>query len=318
MTVSRPEMPGLHEGPAMEMHQIRYFLAAARTLNFTQAADECHVAQPSLSRAIRNLEEEFGGDLFRRERALTHLTELGKLMLPALTQAYESALAAKAIAASYKTGTSAPLRLALSLTINLNLLTPSLTELVRVFPGLELNFFRGTAPEVAEHLKRGDSELAVGGPLGVNWERLDAWPLFEEGHKLTINRAHPLALRNALKFADLSKHRLISRPYSEQASEFATLLKAHGIEQKSGDNILSDQDLVALLQANVGVSVMPESAVRNNDLCQLPIEGLALRRTVSLYAVAGRERSLAAAALIKLLRAADWSVPRVAERRVSI
>jgi DNA-binding transcriptional LysR family regulator len=301
----------------MEMHQIRYFLAAARTLNFTQAADECHVAQPSLSRAIRNLEEELGGDLFRRERSLTHLTELGKLMLPALTQAYDSALSAKALAASYKTGTSAPLRLALSQTINLNLLTPSLTELVRVFPGLELNFFRGTAPEVAEHLKRGDSELAVAGPLGASWDRLDAWSLFEEGYELTINRAHPLALRDALKFADLAKQRLISRPYCERAAECAALLKAQGIEQKSGDNILSDQDLVALLQANVGVSIMPASAVRNNDLQQLPVEGLALRRTVSLYAVAGRERSLAAAALVKLLRAADWTMPRGAQRRAA-
>lgn len=301
----------------MEMHQIRYFLAAARTLNFTQAADECHVAQPSLSRAIRNLEEELGGDLFRRERSLSHLTELGKLMLPALTQAYESALAAKAIAASYKTGTSAPLRLALSQTINLNLLTPSLTELVRVFPGLELNFFRGTAPDLAEHLKRGDSELAVAGPLGASWERLDAWPLLEEGYGLTLNPAHPLAMRDTLKFADLAKQRLISRPYCEHAAEFATLLKAEGIEQKSGDNILSDQDLVALLQANVGVSVMPRSAIRNNDLRQLPIDGLALRRTVTLYAVAGRERSPAAAALVKLLRAADWSEPRTGERRAS-
>jgi len=293
----------------MEMHQIRYFLVAARTLNFTQAANECHVAQPSLSRAIRNLEEELGGDLFRRERSLTHLTELGKLMLPALTQAYESALSAKALAASYKTGTSAPLRLALSQTINLNLLTPCLTELVRVFPGLEFNFFRGMAPEVAEHLKRGDSELGVAGPLGTGWDRLDAWPLFEEGYELTVNRAHPLALRSALHFTDLAKQRLISRPYCEHAADFASLLKAQGIEQRSRDNILSDQDLVALLQANVGVSIMPQSAVRNSDLQQLPIEGLALRRNVSLYGVAGRERSLAAAALVRLLRAADWSMP---------
>ena len=55
----------------MEMHQIRYFLAVARTLNFTQAADECNVSQPSLSRAVIKLEEELGGDLFRRERSLT-------------------------------------------------------------------------------------------------------------------------------------------------------------------------------------------------------------------------------------------------------
>ena len=74
----------------MEMHQIRYFLAVAKTLNFTQAAEECHVAQPSLSRAIRNLEDELGGDLFRRERSLSHLTELGKLMLPLFPLIMES------------------------------------------------------------------------------------------------------------------------------------------------------------------------------------------------------------------------------------
>ena len=52
----------------MEMQQVRYFLAVARTLNFTRAAEECNVAQPTLTRAIQQLEEEFGGDLFRRER----------------------------------------------------------------------------------------------------------------------------------------------------------------------------------------------------------------------------------------------------------
>src|SRR5262249_61550875 len=46
----------------MEMHQVRYFLAVARTLNFTRAAEECHVAQPSLTRAIKLLEGELGGD----------------------------------------------------------------------------------------------------------------------------------------------------------------------------------------------------------------------------------------------------------------
>ena len=61
----------------MEMHQVRYFLAVARTLNFTRAADECNVTQPSLTRAINQLEAELGGDLFRRERP-AGLTELGR------------------------------------------------------------------------------------------------------------------------------------------------------------------------------------------------------------------------------------------------
>jgi DNA-binding transcriptional LysR family regulator len=64
----------------MEMHQVRYFLAVARTLNFTKAADHCNVAQPSLTRAVKQLEAELGGDLFRRERP-AQLTELGQRML---------------------------------------------------------------------------------------------------------------------------------------------------------------------------------------------------------------------------------------------
>jgi DNA-binding transcriptional LysR family regulator len=52
----------------MEMHQVRYFLAAVAELNFTKAAEKCNVSQSSLTRAIKQLEGELGGDLFRRER----------------------------------------------------------------------------------------------------------------------------------------------------------------------------------------------------------------------------------------------------------
>ena len=82
----------------MEMHQVRYFLAVARTLNFTRAAEECNVTQQSLTRAVQKLEDELGGQLFRRERALTHLTDLGRQMLPLLERTYEAAQAAKALA----------------------------------------------------------------------------------------------------------------------------------------------------------------------------------------------------------------------------
>ena len=66
----------------MEMHQVRYFLALCEELNFTRAAERCNVAQPSLTRAIKQLEEELGGALFHRERANTHLSELGRTLSP--------------------------------------------------------------------------------------------------------------------------------------------------------------------------------------------------------------------------------------------
>ena len=74
----------------MEMHQVRYFLAVAQELNFSRAAEKCNVSQPSLSRAIQQLEGEFGGPLFNRERNLTHLTDLGEMVRPHLENVFIS------------------------------------------------------------------------------------------------------------------------------------------------------------------------------------------------------------------------------------
>src|SRR5436305_11636400 len=81
----------------MEMHQVRYFLATVSELNFTKAAEKSNVTQPSLTRAIKQLEDELGGDLFRRERPQAQLTELGQRMYPLLKQCYESALGARSL-----------------------------------------------------------------------------------------------------------------------------------------------------------------------------------------------------------------------------
>ena len=138
----------------MEMHQVRYFLATVSELNFTKAAEKCNVAQPSLTRAIKQLEDELGGDLFRRERPQAQLTELGQRMYPLLKQCYESALGARSLAAAIKSGEVGALKLALSRTINLELLTPHLTELTRLFNRLEVKLLRGTAPQIVSSSRR--------------------------------------------------------------------------------------------------------------------------------------------------------------------
>lgn len=66
------------------MHQVRYFLALCRELNFTRAAKRCEVSQPSLTNAIQRLERELVGSLFERGRNSTRLTELGMLVHPHL------------------------------------------------------------------------------------------------------------------------------------------------------------------------------------------------------------------------------------------
>jgi DNA-binding transcriptional LysR family regulator len=85
----------------MEMHQVRYFLAVAEELNFTRAAEKCNVTQPSLTRAVKALEEELGGPLFHRERANTHLSELGRMVRPHLQQIFDDSLEAKRVAQNF-------------------------------------------------------------------------------------------------------------------------------------------------------------------------------------------------------------------------
>src|SRR5215469_15616624 len=176
----------------MEMHQVRYFLAVARTLNFTRAADECNVTQPSLTRAIKQLEAELGGDLFRRERP-AGLTELGQRMHPLLKQCYEAALGARSLASSFKSGEIGALRIALTRSIDLSLLVPYLDQIKRKFNRLEFKFLRGNNHEVAEMLKKGEAELGIAAELDGDWERLDTWPLFTESFHLVVSERHRLA-----------------------------------------------------------------------------------------------------------------------------
>jgi hypothetical protein len=79
----------------MEMHQVRYFLALCEERNFTRAAKRCGVAQPSLTRAIKQLEKKLGGPLFERDRANNRLSNLGILVRPELARIDRSAAEAK-------------------------------------------------------------------------------------------------------------------------------------------------------------------------------------------------------------------------------
>ena len=79
------------------MHQVRYFMALCDELNFTRAAQRCKVAQPSLTNAIKALEEELGATLFQRRPAVS-LTEVGEAIRPALQEIVVQAEIARATA----------------------------------------------------------------------------------------------------------------------------------------------------------------------------------------------------------------------------
>ena len=290
----------------MEMHQVRYFLAVARTLNFTKAADECHVAQPSLTRAIKLLEGELGGELFRRERPRAMLTPLGERMYPLLKQCYDSAQSARALAAMINDGEVGSLKIAVSSSIELGLILNEVNELRRSFSEIELKILRGTGPQLVEYLKAGEAELAVAASIGEAWDRLDTWKLFDEQFDMVFNRSHRLANHETIGLEDLKRERFLLRSHCEKGADLAELLRANGLNADNRHEVSSDQDLLALLDANIGIGFLPRTVNTPPSLVRAALPGFDLGRTVCLYGVAGRQRTPVAATFMKMLRAAKW------------
>lgn len=291
----------------MEMQQVRYFITLAKTLNFTRAAEECNVSQPSLTRAIRLLEDELGGELLRRERRQSHLTELGQRMLPLMQQCYEAALSAKTLATAMKKSEIAPLSIAISQTINIALFMPQLNELSHAFPGIQLRIKRGGPEEVDLLLKNGEVELAVAGPLPETWDRLDTWPVYDETFNLLVSREHRLAERDPVPVSDLRGERFLRRSGCDMTETVIKSLAAHDVRAEDAHEVESDQDLIALLEADFGIAMSPANGPSSEKLVRRPVDGIAVTRKVTLYGIAGRRRSPAASTLLNLLRATDWS-----------
>jgi DNA-binding transcriptional LysR family regulator len=206
---------------------------------------------------MHQLELELGGDLFRRERPQAQLTDLGHRMLPLMQQCYQSALSAKSLAASIKSGEVGALRIALSRTIDLDLVMPHIEELNRHFRGLDLKIMRGSAAEVAEFLKRGDAELALVAAIDESWDRFDRWPLFTEAFQLMLHVEHRLAEREKLLVSDLTDERILIRNYCEYTKPIIELLRNANVTVERAHEVWSERDLRTLLESNLGVAVVP-------------------------------------------------------------
>jgi DNA-binding transcriptional LysR family regulator len=295
----------------MEMHQVRYFLAVARTLNFTRAAEECNVAQPSLTRAIKLLEGELGGDLFRRERPRAMLTPLGERMYPLLKQCYDSAQSARALASMINDGEVGTLKLAVSSSIELSLIMSHVNELRKAVNEIELKILRGTGSQLVEYMKSGEAELAIAASIGDAWDRLDTWKLFDEPFDMVFSRSHRLANHEHISLDDLRPERFLLRSHCEKCDDLAGLLRTKGLNADHRHEVSSDQDLLALLEANIGMGFLPRTVNAPASLVRISVEELEFSRSVCLYGVAGRQRTPIAATFMKMLRAAKW--PRKAE-----
>ena len=143
----------------MEMHQIKYVLSAAKTLNFTRAAAECNVSQPALTKAIKTLEDGLGASLFHREGKQVFLTSFGVSMLPHLQMIISEADLTRSLASNFRLLNQVPLRLGVMSSIGHIRLARLLGQFQRDFDGVELAVSEGNVGELKDRLADGSLDL---------------------------------------------------------------------------------------------------------------------------------------------------------------
>lgn len=293
----------------MELFQVRYFLALAKTLNFTRAAEACNVSQPALTRAIQKLEEELGGPLIYRERSLTQLTELGRAMLPHLETAYGAAEAATKQAAAFKRRDFSPLRLGLGRTISAQILRPALRELEDRVKGFELSIDQGNSAELSAKMLEGELDAAVLVEPDKVPERLNRWPLFEDRYVVLCPPEHRFAALSEIPVAALADESVLMRAGRgcdfEQALD--RLCTEAGVKPKTRHTGSSDDHIQEMVRAGLGVAIAAQHRSPGADLVARPIADAAAHRRIVLAAVAGRQHGPALALFLKLMRARDWT-----------
>jgi DNA-binding transcriptional LysR family regulator len=303
----------------MQMHQIRYFRAMCKELNFTRAAARCNVSQPSLTRAIANLENEFGGLLFNRERANTHLTELARVVKPYLDRVYEQSTQALERARGFLSMQRVELRLGLMCTIAPNHLVEFISQMRSAHPHIHMDIVDATAGNLDDRLLAGDLEVAVYcRPERSRDERLHYLPLFREQMVIALNPTHRLAEKRKIKVVELD-----GEPYLERINcKFGVLgdevFNKLGV---GGETIYrSDRDdwVLAMAAAGLGYAFMPKHAALHPSVVAIPLIEPELWREVSLVSVRGRAHSPAVGALIQIAMKTKWlGAPALARKALA-
>lgn len=289
----------------MEMHQIRYFLATAALLNFTRAADECNVSQPSLTRAIQKLEDEFGGELFRRERSRTHLTYLGRQMLPHLERTFEAAEAAKQLAKGIGRAEVVSLALGVDATIESETLDGILAELAAGLPGFDLSLSSGLSENLIEAAMTGALDLVVVELPDHAPDRLDAWPLFDHAYHMVTRADHPLASGELPSLLSVREESWIDHE-GNGCARLKTIAASHGFVPIVRHRATDMAQVKQMVISGLGSAFIPLPR-GDKRLCAFRFADAEVRRDVVLGAVAGRKRSIAADAFVRASRARNWT-----------
>src|SRR5208282_5918624 len=285
-------------------------------------SEVCNVTQPSLSRAIKLLEEELGGLLFRRERESTRLTDLGSLVRPHLQSVYDHSKLARRLSQDFVK--KWPLKLGVMSTISPDEIVDLIANIRTRHPDVELRLCDANAKDLRARLLAGDLEVAIYALPGEEPdERIHSIPLFREQMVLAVHRDHRLANTGTFPVRELDGECYIHRMNCEFAGYADHILQEKGVTCTPTYWSECDDWTLAMVAAGRGFAFMPENAARHPGVVALPVIEPEFWRKVNLVTVRGRPYSPGVGALVREAMRKKWFgskaiAARLAEENLAI
>jgi LysR family hydrogen peroxide-inducible transcriptional activator len=248
----------------MELHQLRYVIALARTRNFSRAAEQCNVAQPSLSQQVRKLENELGEPLFERTKREARLTPQGEAFVVRAQKILAEVEAAQRDVSDAQKLVRGRVTVGILPTIAPYMLPPVVRAFTKKFPGTEIIVQEDTTAQLLKMVQAYEIDFAIAS-RPITGEQLEVRELFSEELLLALPPRHALVRKRMIRPADLAGENLIvmkeGHCLGDQTLGFC---ERRDLPFKIGFRSAQLETIQALVYAGVGVSLVPAMAARGS------------------------------------------------------
>ncbi|MGZ3183549.1 MAG: hydrogen peroxide-inducible genes activator [Telluria sp.] len=251
----------------MTLTELKYIVAVARAKHFGHAAEACFVAQPTLSVAIKKLEDELGVTLFERGGSEVSVTPLGQQIVAQAERVLEQTAAIKELAKQNKDPLAGPLRLGVIYTVGPYLLPPLVKNVIEQVPQMPLVLQENFTVRLLELLRQGELDAAIMAlPLPDHGMSMQA--LYDEPFVVAMPKHHPWAGRAAITAEDLKTETMLllgnGHCFRDQVLEVCPEMARYaapgnGMQRTfEGSSLETIRHMVA---SGIGLTVLPRASV---------------------------------------------------------
>lgn len=251
----------------MTLNELRYIVAVARERHFGRAAEACHISQPTLSVAVRKLEEDLGVALFERNPGEVAITPVGRRIVEQAQRVLEETAVIRQLASQGQDELTGMLRLGAIYTIGPYLLPHLIPRLRRRAPAMPLQIEENYTAVLNERLKDGELDVLI---LSLPFAEpgLLTQPLYEEPFVVLLPTGHPLEQAAIIDAPTLGQQNLLllgaGHCFREQVLQFCPECRQLSVSSDSMQHTLEGGSLETIrlmVATGMGVTVLPYTSV---------------------------------------------------------